>query len=629
MASGTISGSTNNEYIDAKVEWTSTPNIATNTSSVTASLYYKRNNTGYTTYGTGTFSITLDGTQKVSSSNKTLTITENAWVKAVEIKTTISHNSNGAKSISVSASGGIPGTSFTRTDVSGTITLDTIPRASTIDSLSCDTKYFTGKMTYKYTPKSSSFYNRCNIAINLDGTYAEVKRINLGMKSASQQTATVTLSEEELEEIYECFPNATKGTLRFTLRTYSDSSYKTQVGDAGYKEISLNIPLDSVTQPTATMTVSPVSSLKSPFDTLYIKGKTKVDVNFTDVEGKFDAEVTSYSMRVCGKNYGSPFTSEYITTDGKIAVEGTITDTRGFSTAYVQYITYLPYNSPRILPVSGESEIVCARCDASGNISDSGTYLKIKAKRSYSKVESNGVQKNFCSIRYRYKPEGGSYSSWATILATNSSSDEVNTGALLGGNLLLTSSYVVQVGVVDTLGESENATINIPTEKVFMHRAGSINSLGIGKYVEEENTVDIAEDITTKFRGKVNFAGEAWLNLGLSANVAESESNCGRWGGTGCYYRVCAGEKHVYVAFNCAFTYAGSALQINLDSIPSEYRPKRNVYAICATGGRSIARILVTKDGNILVDWIQVITTTESTTSSTVKWIDGYIDYWA
>jgi hypothetical protein len=187
---------------------------------------------------------------------------------------------------------------------------------------------------------------------------------------------------------------------------------------------------------------------------------------------------------------------------------------------------------------------------------------------------------------------------------------------------------VVQVGVVDTLGESDITTISIPTDKIYMHRAGSINSLGIGKYVEEENTIDLAEDITAKFRGKVKFAGEAWLNLGLSEGVAESESNCGRWGGTGCYYRVCAGDKHIYVAFNCAFTYANSSLQINAEAIPEAYRPKRNVYAICATGGRAVARILVNKSGNVLVDWIQVISSAEQTTSSTVKWIDGYIDYW-
>jgi hypothetical protein len=626
MASGTILGSTSNSYIDAKIEWSSSANTTANKSTVTAALYYKRNNTGYETYGTGTFSITINGTP--FSATKVINITGSAWVKAVEGSVAVSHNSDGSKSIAISGAGNMPDTSLTSTSVSGTAKLDTIPRASSLDSVTCSTKYFNGTITCKYTPKSASFYNRCVIALNLNGAYTQVKVINLGQQSASQRTETVTLSETELAIIYNKFPTSINGTLRFTLRTYSDSGYSSQIGDGVYKEIALKIPNISATQPIATMTLSPVSSLPAPLNTLFIKGRTKIDANFTDAEGKYGATITSYKMNVLGKNYGSPFTSEYITTDGNISVTGTITDSRGFSRTYTQTVTVIPYANPRILPASGENDIVCARCDSSGNFSESGTYLRIRAKRSYSKVISGGKQNNFCLLRYRYKTENGSYSSWVDILTETSTSDEIDTGAILGGALLATKSYTVEVGVIDSLKEYDKVAIHIPTDKVYMHEAGSINSFGFGKYAEEPNTFDIADDITAKFRGKVMFPGEAWLNLGLSDNVAESETNCGRWGGTGCYYRVTAGEKHIYVAFNCAFSYANAALQVNKDPIPAEYRPARNAYALCATGGRAVARILVNKSGHILVDWIQVISSAEQTTASTVKWIDGYIDYW-
>lgn len=628
MASGTITGSTSDQYIDAKIEWSSKTYPLNNSSSVTAALYLKSNTTGYTTEGTGKFYLYINGVG--GSVTKSVFITENAWVKVYERSAMVEHNSDGTKSvlITTAGTGSISGTTLTSINVRGTVALDTIPRISTLDSVSCDTKYFNGTITYKYTPKSENFYNRCNISLNLDGEYIAIKSINLGQKTASQQTATVILDESELSTIYNKFPSSTSGKLRFTFLTYWDAGYSSQVGDAPYEDITLNIPDIDATKPTATMTLTPVSSLSSPFDTLYIKGRSKIDADFTNVQGKYGASIVSCTMSVLGKNYGAPYTSEYITTEGDISVTGTIKDSRGFSRVYTQTITVIPYANPRILPASGNGEIVCARCDASGNLSDSGTYLRIKAKRSYSKVLSGGVQNNFCLIRYRYKTEGGSYSSWTTILANDSTGDEVDTGALLGGALLPTSTYVAQVGVIDTLGESDYTTISIATDKIYMHRAGSINSLGIGKYAEEENTIDIAEEITAKFRGKVNFAGETWLNLGLSTSVEESESNVGRLGGTGCYYRVCAGEKHVYVAFNCAFTYSGSAMQINLDAIPPTYRPKSDIYAICATEGRAVAGILVTKEGSILVDWIQIISSAEQTTSSTVKWIDGYLDYW-
>lgn len=616
MASGTINGSTGNQYIDAKVVWSSTPNTSTNKSSVTAALYYKRNNTGFTTSGTGTFSVTINGTK--TSATKTLTITESAWVKAVEGTVTVSHNDDGTKAVTISASGSIPSTSLSSTSVSGSATLDTIPRTSAITSASNVT--LGSACGIKWTPNSKSF--RYKIKFSL-GSWS----YTTGAIHPNQTTAYTYTGYSIPLAVANQFPTAKSGTMTATLYTYSDSGCTAQVGSAS-KTFTVTIPDNDSTKPTATMTLSPVSSLSSPFNTLYILGRSKVDANFTDAEGKYGASIVSYKVSILGKNYGSPYTSEYLTTDGSVVVTGTIVDSRGFVRTYTKTITVIPYTNPRIMPASGDNEIVCARCDANGNLSDSGTYLKIKAKRSYSKVVAGGVQKNFCSIRYRYKADGGSYSSWTTILASDSASDEVGTGALLGGALLPTSSYVVQVGVVDSLGETDYTTVSIPTDKVYMHRAGSINSLGIGKYVEEENTIDVAEDITAKFRGKVIFAGEAWLNLGLSEGVAESESNCGRWGGTGCYYRVCAGEKHVYVAFNCAFPYEGSSVQINATPIPSAYRPDRNVYAMCATGGRAVARVLVNKSGYIIVDWIQILSSAEQTTSSTVKWIDGYIDYW-
>ena len=632
MASGTIYGTTSNEYIDAKIEWSSTPDISTNRSTVTASLWYKRNNTGYTTYGTGTFHISFNSSTVSKATTTTVTITGDSWTKVMEYTVTIAHKTDGTASVRIIGSGYISGTTLEYSLVDKTVQLDVIPQQTILDSVSCSTQYFSGEYTYKFTVKSESLYNKCKIQFQPASSPIIVKEILLGRLTVGQHTKTVTLSKDELAIIYEQLPNglATKYfRLDFYLYSYSDSGYSTQTGGTG-RNVLLTIPNDDTTQPTATMTLKAVNSFDPPFDSLYIKGKTKVDVDFTDAKGKFGASIVSYSMRVLqqGKYFAAPYTSEYLTTSGTVDVYGYITDSREFTREYHRTIEVIDYASPRILPPSKENHIICGRCDVDGNLTDSGTYLKIRAKRGYSKVVASGTQYNFCSIRYRYKVDGGSWSEWVTILADNASSDEVTTGALLEGKLSLTSSYVVEIGVVDDFGESDHTTINIPTDKIYMHRSGALRSIGIGKYVEEENTVDIAEDLTTKFRGKVDFATEEWINLGLSESVSESESNAGRWGGTGCYYRVCAGDKHIYVAFNCAFAYSGDPIQVNKDPIPEAYRPGRNVYALCATGGRSVARILVNNEGNIFVDWIQVISAAEATTSSTVKWIDGYIDYW-
>ena len=427
------------------------------------------------------------------------TLPQNSTATIVDTTITVNHKSDGSGTVAVRTwmdtriSAGV-------VTQSKSLNLTTIPRASSLDALSCSTAYFDGTLTYKYTPKSASYYNRCNIYLNLNGTYTTVKTINLGQKATSQQTATVTLAESELAFIYNKLPSLTKGTLRFTFRTYSDSGYSTKIGDETNWDITLTIPNVDATQPTAIMTLTPVSSLSSPFNTLYIKGKSKVSVALTGGEGKYGASISSYTASVGGASGAAPYTSGYFTKAEEVTITGTVADSRGYFRKYTQTITVTDYSAPQIIPISGESEVVAARCDSGGNIVDNGTYLKIKAKRNYSKVNISGVNKNLCYIRYRYKAEGGSYSDWTTILATTATSDEIVTGALLG-TLDVMSTYLVQVQAVDTIGETGTTTISLPTERVYMHKAGSINSIGIGKHAEDPNTVDIAKDIDVKIRG--------------------------------------------------------------------------------------------------------------------------------
>lgn len=433
------------------------------------------------------------------------TLPQNSTQTIVDTRITVPHKDDGTGTVTVrtwmdtSISAGV----VTR---SKTLSLTTIQRETIVSSVVAGWAMFDAFIRCQYFPQSASFYHRLYVYIIRDGVSILVKEVSIAPRA--DNTYGFKFSDSELATVYSALPNYKKGVLRFLIRTYSDSGYTKQIGDGDYKEITLSIPTDSsAVQPTATMTVSPVSSMPTPLNTLYIKGRSKVDVNFTNGEGKYGATITSYTMRVESKDYGSPYTSGYLSTLGNVAVTGTVTDSRGISRTYTETITVLDYGVPQILPTSGESEVVAARCDSNGNLSETGTYLKIKAKRNYSKVISSGVQKNFCLIRYRYKAEVGSYSSWTTILANDASSDEVVTGALLGGALSVKSSYIVQVQAVDTMGETATTTITIPTERVYMHKAGSIHSIGFGKYVEEENTIDIADDIAVKVRGGLELQG--------------------------------------------------------------------------------------------------------------------------
>ena len=129
---GSFSGSSGNKYVQPTITWSAKQDIAGNYSDVTATLTYSRTNTGYTTYGTWAGGITINGVRTADS--KYVTITYNSNTVALTATVRVYHNADGSKSITISADGGISGTSFNSTSCSSTITLDPIPRQAYIDT---------------------------------------------------------------------------------------------------------------------------------------------------------------------------------------------------------------------------------------------------------------------------------------------------------------------------------------------------------------------------------------------------------------------------------------------------------------------------------------------------------------
>ena len=479
MASGTITGSTSNQYIDSKIEWSSVQNTANNTSDVTAKLYYRRNNSGYTTSGTGSFSITINGTTKTAS-GVALNI-GTSWVLAMTATVTVQHSSDGSKSVAISASGSLPPSSLTSTTCGETVKLDTIPRASTITSAGNVTL---GKAcSVKWTPLSASFRYKLKFSL---GNWSYTTGAIHPNKTTAHTYSGYVIPMEVANQI----PNSPTGTMTVVLYTYSDSGATTQIGSTDSETFTVTVP--SSAGPTVTMSLSPVHSLPEAFDGIYVQGLSKVKATLS-AKLKYKATIKYYDVTLEGKTYDKDdnYTSGYLTNPVSVTVVGHAVDSREYGDYVEGSITVIPYANPKIQNVSAK------RCDENGNITDSGTCLKITATRNYQPVVSNGVQKNFCSIRYRYKVESASsYSDWVTILdADDLSTDSVVTEALLDGNLLTTKSYRVEVQAVDDITNSPASEILIPTDKVYWHRDGARNALGLGKYNEQDNALDSAWDI--------------------------------------------------------------------------------------------------------------------------------------
>ena len=393
--------------------------------------------------------------------------------------------------------------------------------------------------------------------------------------------------------------------------------------------IQVNVPENDTTRPVFKpewLELTPISYLSPEFDGLYMRGKTGLKAVFT-AESEYST-IQKYSITVGGAEAeGNPAVIDLLVNEGDVPVIARVTDARGFSTTVTTTLYILPYRKPKVIPYTGYSTVLCERAMQSGELSMKGTYLAVKAGKSYSSVVLNGKEKNDCSLKYRWKTTAAEdYGEWITLLPEGSAEREIS---LLISNVVgsLTTSYDVQIMAEDTLGGSHTLKFVIMTESVSFVLFDGIDGAGFGKFPEEAHVVDVASHMTMKVRGKLEVLGYEWTNLGLASGVIESVFDCGRKEDSGCHYQVTEG-CHVYTAFNGAFRYSGSSVIINKTQIPEKHRPDRTVYSLCPVNDRGIALVSIGNDGYIRVEWIQDLTDTVFTGSHEVTWIDGYVDYW-
>ena len=389
----------------------------------------------------------------------------------------------------------LPKTSVISTNI--TVTLPMIASASTITSASDVT--LGNKCSVKWTPMSASFRYKLKFAIGSWVGWTGVIHPNKNTEYIYSEYAIPIEAANQFKK--------KTGTMAVTLYTYSDSNATAQIGSADTEEFTVTVPENEDTAPTVSMSLSPVSDLELPFDSMYIQGKSKLEP-VLEFGTKYSADLDSSSITVDGIAYDSG----YLTKVGEVLVKATVKDSRGHYGTAEEYITVIPYSKPIVQAAEGESNIVAARCDASGNIKDSGTYLLIKAKLIYEEVISDGVQNNFGTIQYRYRAEGGLWSEWNTILNSATTADTEVTKVL---NLALSvkNNYQVQVKAIDDLEESLPVTLLISSDDVYMDRPAGGRSMGLGGYSSGAGNFDVYWK--TKARGGLYLFNEAGEELDL------------------------------------------------------------------------------------------------------------------
>lgn len=339
--------------------------------------------------------------------------------------TTVSHNADGSKSISVSASFSCDNTSYyaPRTgSCSGSLTLTTIPRAS---SISIDSPSIECGNTININGSSASKNFTHKIYATWNGKTSELVTIASGTTTPSFSYTIPTSWEKDL-------PNSTSGIATFTLETFSGSN------SVGSKSVNATIKVRSGVVPSIdNIKITDANSVCAGIGQI-VQSQSRLNFAIT-YSGAQGSTVTSVSTEFEGQTYnGSSFTTGTVQGSGSISYTTTIYDSRGRSSQVSGKITVSAYSSPRLTNVTAK------RANSSYVVDEaSGTYALLHFKVGFTGLTG----KNATSFYIQYRASGAS--SWTKINSwDNNYSLEQDYKA---GNLFTsaTSSYEVAFGVKD------------------------------------------------------------------------------------------------------------------------------------------------------------------------------------
>lgn len=340
--------------------------------------------------------------------------------------TTVSHNADGSKSISVSASFSCDNTSYyaPRTgSCSGSLTLTTIPRAS---SISIDSPSIECGNTININGSSASKNFTHKIYATWNGKTSELVTIASGTTTPSFSYTIPTAWEKDL-------PNSTSGIATFTLETFSGSN------SVGSKSVNATIKVRSGVVPSIdSIKITDANSVCAGIGQIVqSQSRLKFAITYSGAQG---STVTSVSTKFEGQTYnGSSFTTGTVKGSGSINYTTTIYDSRGRSSQVSGKVTVSAYSSPRLTNVTAK------RANSSYTVDEaSGTYALLHFKVGFTSLSN----KNVTSFYIQYRANGAS--SWTKINSwDNNYTLEQDYKA---GNLFTstTSTYEIAFGVKDS-----------------------------------------------------------------------------------------------------------------------------------------------------------------------------------
>lgn len=568
------------------LSWTlSSQSVEKNTSTISWTLKGSGSASGYVM--SGAFKAVINGVT-VYTSEPRIELRNTTTVASGTA--TIAHNSDGTKSFSLSCEAGIYTYAVSAT-ASGTHTLTTIPRASTISATNVN---MGSASTITITRASSSFTHTLTYSFgNATGTIATKTT-----STSVSWTPTLTLANQ--------IPNAVSGKCTITCKTYSGTT------EVGSKTCTMTLTVPSSVKPTITsLTAARVDGTVPTSWEIYVQSKSKATLTINGAAGAYGSTISSYSITGGGySSTASSFTTGFLNTSGTITFTASVTDSRGRVSANATVtISVVAYSAPSF------SKYISQRCNSAGTASDSGTYVKSTVNFSYASCSSKNTITT--ATYYRKTTE----TSWTNASKTFTSGTAFTFG---GGNISAESSYEVKFKLTDAFTSIE-VTDTLSTASVVMDFKSGGLGVAVGKVAETDQCFEVSDAWDVKVYGMLL---EAYIKAKAPASAGIAYATCSTASATAAKVAVCTGFKMTTgatVLVKFSNTNSAASPTLNVNSTGAKPIVAYGTTAIQTYAWKAGQAVMVVYDGTSWVALVQSWATTtyygitklSSSTSST------------
>lgn len=449
----TLVGSTAKAY-EVRVGYEpQTYSIADNTTPVNLILQVRTISSSYRTHGTQTSK--LGG---IDFSSKSFNVKEkNIWVTFASTTITVTHNSDGTYSETVSGS-------FTTNlgeqyglksgSASVDMVLPTIPRA-TIPTISSSVITMGSSATITLNPASGTFKHK--LKYSFGGVANLTSGLSIGNDFTVSGTSTLTFTPPK--SLGDYIPTSTGGHAIISCTTYDANG--TQIGEPKTITVTVNVP--SYT-PTVSISIKGNNLLSG----VYVQGKSTATYTIT-ASGNYGSTIQTYTSTLDGVTYsGSSFTTNVLSSGTK-TLSVKVVDSRGKTvTKNATSINVEPYTVPSITSFtasrsSDETTVIAKMVGSVASVGGKNTSKLTISLNGETKIVTSGQAVTFTNI-----------STEQTYTAVASITDAYTT---ISKNVAISTTF-------------------IPLD--FMP---SGTGIGVGKVAEEENLLDI--NLPVRFRKPV------------------------------------------------------------------------------------------------------------------------------